>query len=873
MGWEKFDKARRLESARQFAGTRLKDEVRDIEFEVRCATLMQRKLAIGRFGSDLLSSGLETVVSSRANYLQYCAKPNIICEGTLPPPPSPPPSHVCMKLCQSEFSRVIQFVITSESENASPIEQQPTQHYSSMKIAGNKLARRRVGREVARIKTSRIVPVMTMNRLEGFSGEKRKISVQLTEARKSSPGYSTENLFAAANRTQTATVAIYKGKYKVWQKNCTCTPSDALKLRQIDGKLKILGTSTFLTTLPTCVSKIGHCVQSCERKHEELRNESSYERTLRTKSTVTIIGGSSVSVLQLERIAVGEDIAVPVEFLQVLQRHQFHAVEHAYLVVLQMKDQQTLQTAEGVIAYSDDVAIVRVQDLQVLPADERMGIQFPEIVSIEASDLIFAKVQRTQHSHVLQCDRYAVQAVPGQIQVLHTGTISKGIRMNAFELIRIERQQRKCEQPVQGVSVQSVKIFEQGWVQSCDSVMGQIQENQSNQTGKRGGVQPGTGQRVPRQIQGDQLIHVGDQTRIFEVIRTKRRSDFAVEAAKRGEITPYGRSCNEVSWEGTRCFKLFDGRYSWWTDEVEEDGGWREREEVEIGRRRFHSSRCVAAIPEAIHIPPPPLLKYTRRHFKNLVFIFQRRRNAPAGQRWKRCGLMKARPLRRTTPPLLEVYATAPHESRDPNQPIANFRCISVAPEEARFSELPPPKSLSLIKLHAVMNHPPPPPPPPSPSPSPPPPPSLSGDWPVSDGKTELESGNYRELLCEQKNTSLFQNNSKKQVADPYQELIYNIKDKWNQLWPQRRNDFSQEIPFSEKSATAPIYQLQTKQLASKLITSVRRAQNAQSLLTAVAMAYEYREYREYSDNSNNFVDTAIDRKCKNLVHVMYKNM
>ncbi|KOX72624.1 hypothetical protein WN51_01837 [Melipona quadrifasciata] len=26
------------------------------------------------------------------------------------------------------------------------------------------------------------------------------------------------------------------------------------------------------------------------------------------------------------------------------------------------------------------------------------------------------------------------------------------------------------------------------------------------------------------------------------------------------------------------------------------------------------------------------------------------------------------------------------HESRDPNQPIANFRCISVAPEEARFS-------------------------------------------------------------------------------------------------------------------------------------------------------------------------------------------
>ena len=57
---------------------------------------------------------------------------------------------------------------------------------------------------------------MTMNRLEGFSGEKRKISVQLTGARKSGSGCSTENLFAAANRTQTATrsdALIYKGKY------------------------------------------------------------------------------------------------------------------------------------------------------------------------------------------------------------------------------------------------------------------------------------------------------------------------------------------------------------------------------------------------------------------------------------------------------------------------------------------------------------------------------------------------------------------------------------------------------------------------------------------------------------------------------------
>ncbi|KOX77213.1 hypothetical protein WN51_10303 [Melipona quadrifasciata] len=41
--------------------------------------------------------------------------------------------------------------------------------------------------------------------------------------------------------------------------------------------------------------------------------------------------------------------------------------------------------------------------------------------------------------------------------------------------------------------------------------------------------------------------------------------------------------------------------------------------------------------------------------------------------------------------------ATPPRESRGPNQPIANFRCISVAPEEARFSGLPPLKSLSVI--------------------------------------------------------------------------------------------------------------------------------------------------------------------------------
>ncbi|KOX73222.1 Ras-GEF domain-containing family member 1B [Melipona quadrifasciata] len=52
-----------------------------------------------------------------------------------------------------------------------------------------------------------------------------------------------------------------------------------------------------------------------------------------------------------------------------------------------------------------------------------------------------------------------------------------------------------------------------------------------------------------------------------------------------------------------------------------------------------------------------------------------------------------------TTPLLLEVYPTPPSESRDPNQPIANFRCISVAPEEARFSGLPVLKSLLAIKL------------------------------------------------------------------------------------------------------------------------------------------------------------------------------
>ncbi|KOX72828.1 hypothetical protein WN51_00768 [Melipona quadrifasciata] len=41
-----------------------------------------------------------------------------------------------------------------------------------------------------------------------------------------------------------------------------------------------------------------------------------------------------------------------------------------------------------------------------------------------------------------------------------------------------------------------------------------------------------------------------------------------------------------------------------------------------------------------------------------------------------------------TTPLLLEVYATPPRETPDPNQPVANFRCISVAPEKARKFDL-----------------------------------------------------------------------------------------------------------------------------------------------------------------------------------------
>ncbi|KOX68294.1 Inactive rhomboid protein 1 [Melipona quadrifasciata] len=46
------------------------------------------------------------------------------------------------------------------------------------------------------------------------------------------------------------------------------------------------------------------------------------------------------------------------------------------------------------------------------------------------------------------------------------------------------------------------------------------------------------------------------------------------------------------------------------------------------------------------------------------------------------------------TPLLLEVYATPPREPRDPNQPIANFRCTRGGP---KISGLPPLKSLSVI--------------------------------------------------------------------------------------------------------------------------------------------------------------------------------
>ncbi|KOX73481.1 hypothetical protein WN51_14527 [Melipona quadrifasciata] len=65
---------------------------------------------------------------------------------------------------------------------------------------------------------------------------------------------------------------------------------------------------------------------------------------------------------------------------------------------------------------------------------------------------------------------------------------------------------------------------------------------------------------------------------------------------------------------------------------------------------------------------------------------------------WKHLNRQKTNYRRDRSPLLLEVYATPPHKSRDPNQPIANFRCISVAPEEARFSELPPLKSLLVMK-------------------------------------------------------------------------------------------------------------------------------------------------------------------------------
>ncbi|KOX68488.1 hypothetical protein WN51_03974 [Melipona quadrifasciata] len=46
---------------------------------------------------------------------------------------------------------------------------------------------------------------------------------------------------------------------------------------------------------------------------------------------------------------------------------------------------------------------------------------------------------------------------------------------------------------------------------------------------------------------------------------------------------------------------------------------------------------------------------------------------------------LKQRKKNTITPLLLEVYATPPRESRDRHQPIANFRCISIAPEELKL--------------------------------------------------------------------------------------------------------------------------------------------------------------------------------------------
>jgi len=48
-----------------------------------------------------------------------------------------------------------------------------------------------------------------------------------------------------------------------------------------------------------------------------------------------------------------------------------------------MEHEQPLQTAESVIADRYDVAVVRIEDPQVLPADERVGVQFAEIVPVE----------------------------------------------------------------------------------------------------------------------------------------------------------------------------------------------------------------------------------------------------------------------------------------------------------------------------------------------------------------------------------------------------------------------------------------------------------------------------------------------------------
>lgn len=82
---------------------------------------------------------------------------------------------------------------------------------------------------------------------------------------------------------------------------------------------------------------------------------------------------------------------------------------------------------------------------------------------------------------------------------------------------------------------------------------------------------------------------------------------------------------------------------------------------------------------------------------------------------------------------------------------------------------------------------------------------------------------------------------SEKKFTIPRKERSYSICQLSNEYLPDVKTEIN--VASIRKRGAAPIYQLQTKRLASKLITSVRRAQNAQSLLAATAVAYEYHEY------------------------------